>query len=52
MPLITISTAFDMIVRHSVDFLNLLTVFRKEIDSNGDLIDVVTNSVLVYVVCY
>jgi len=33
MPLLTVTTAFFMLVRHSVDLMNLLTVFGKEIDS-------------------
>ena len=52
MPLITVSTAFFLMVRHAVDILNLLTVFRKEIDSQGRLIEVATNTALLYVVGY
>jgi hypothetical protein len=39
MPLITVSAAFFFATRHFVDLLNLLTVFRKEIDSQGRLIE-------------
>lgn len=52
MPLITVATAFFMLVRHAVDLVNLLTVFRREIDSQGRLIEVVTNTTLLYVVAY
>lgn len=52
MPLITVTTAFFMLVRHAVDILNLLTVFRKEIDSQGQLIEVATNTALIYVISY
>jgi len=41
-----------MFVRHAVDLLNLLTVFAKEIDSQGRFIDEATNTALFYVVIY
>lgn len=52
MPLLTISTAFFMLVRHSVDILNLITVFKKEIDSQGKLIEIATNTALICVISY
>jgi len=52
MPLITVATVFFMFVRHAVDLLNLLTVFGKEIDSQGRFIDEATNTAFFYVVIY
>ena len=52
MPLLTLATAFFMATRHAVDLLNLLTVFRKEVDSQGSLINVTTNTVLLYITMY
>lgn len=39
-------------LRHAVDCLQLLTYFRKEIDSSGKLISTVTNSALLFVILY
>ena len=52
MPLITVASLFFAFVRHGVDCLNLITVYRKEIDSQGLLIDMVTNTALGMVVGY
>jgi hypothetical protein len=51
-PLVSLAAAFYMGLKHLVDGLNLLTVHRKEIDSQGTLIDVTTNSALIFVVLY
>jgi hypothetical protein len=39
-------------VRHGVDALNLITVYRKEINSNGALINDVLNTVVVVLLVY
>lgn len=51
-PLITLACAFYALVRHVVDALNLITVYRKEIDSQCQLIGVVTNTGLVITISY
>lgn len=51
-PLITIASGFFVILRHGVDCLNLITVYRKEIDSQGRLIEIATNTALIYVIGY
>ena len=51
-PLVTIATAFFCMIRHAVDCLNLLNVNRKEIDSQGELIETATNIAFFIVVSY
>jgi hypothetical protein len=51
-PLLTVACALYAFIRHGVDALNLITVYRKEIDSQGHLISAVTNTVLILVVAY
>ena len=51
-PLVTIAGCFFFFMRHLVDCLQLLTYYRKEIDSSGRLISTVTNSALVLVILY
>ncbi len=51
-PLVTISTAFFFLLRHLVDCLNLLNVNRKEIDSQGNMIEAATNTAFFIVVSY
>ena len=51
-PMVSLASAVYMGLKHLVDSLNLLTVHRKEIDSQGNLIDITTNSALVFVVLY
>ena len=51
-PLITVASAFFVIIRHAVDCVNLITVYRKEIDSQGRLIETATNTALIYVIGY
>ena len=51
-PLVSVATAFFCLLKHWSDCLNLLNVNRKEIDSQGALIDVATNTALIIIVCY
>lgn len=51
-PLVSLASAFYVGLKHLVDGLNLITLHRKEIDSQGQLIDATTNSALVFVVLY
>lgn len=51
-PLLAAACLFYATVRHAVDCLNLITVFRKEIDSQGLLIESVTCAALAIVLCY
>lgn len=51
-PLLSVVTAFYAAIRHGVDCLNLITVFRKEIDSQGSLIDKATTTALIFVLGY
>jgi len=51
-PMVSLASAFYVGLKHLVDGLNLITVHRKEIDSQGQLIDATTNSALVFVVLY
>ena len=51
-PAVALATAFFCMLRHVVDCLNLLNVNRKEIDSQGDLIEGVTNTAFFFIVSY
>lgn len=51
-PLLTMACMIYAVVRHGVDALNLITVYRKEIDSQGHLISDVTNTVIILVLAY
>ena len=51
-PLVAVSTACFLFLKHWVDCLNLLNVNRKEIDSQGALIDIATNTGLIIIVAY
>lgn len=51
-PLLSIACVVYAFLRYSVDSLNLITVYRKEIDSQGKLISAVTNTVLFLVIVY
>lgn len=51
-PLVSLASTFYVGLKHLVDGLNLITLHRKEIDSQGQLIDATTNSALVFVVLY
>lgn len=52
MPLITLSAFLFFFLRHCVDMLNLLTVFRKEIDSQGRMIEIAMSSAIAILVLY
>ena len=51
-PLISLSSAAFLLLRHIVDGYNLLTYYRREIESNGKIIDYTTNTSLVIVIFY
>lgn len=51
-PIVTLAGCLFMFIRHVVDCLQLLTYFRREIDSSGRLISTVTNTALVLVMLY
>ena len=50
--MVSVVSAFYAFVRHGTDSLNLITVFRREIDSQGMLIEMATNTALSFVVLY
>lgn len=52
MPLVTVSCLLYATFRHGVDSLNLITVFRREIDSQGLLIDSVTKTAFMLIIAY
>lgn len=51
-PLVTLAACLFLSLRHLVDCYQLLTYFRKEIDSSGRLISTVTNTALLFVLMY
>jgi hypothetical protein len=51
-PLISVAAFFYLCCRHVTDSVNLLTVFRKEIDSSGRLIETATNAALWFVMVF
>lgn len=51
-PLISVASAIFVYLRHLVDGYNLLTYFRREIESSGKMIDYVTNTALIVVIMY
>ena len=51
-PLVPCAAAVFVYCRHMVDGYNLLTYYRKEIDSSGKLIDYTTNTELITVIMY
>lgn len=51
-PLVTLAAFLFIGLRHVVDCYQLLTYFRKEIDSSGKLISTVTNSALLITIMY
>lgn len=51
-PIVTLAAFLFMGLRHVVDCLQLLTYFRREIDSSGKLISTVTNTALLFVIMY
>ena len=51
-PMIPIASAVFVQMRNLVDGYNLLTYYRREIESSGKMIDYVTNTALVIVISY
>ena len=51
-PLVTLAGCMFLGLRHVVDCFQLLTYFRKEIDSSGKMISTVTNTALLFVLMY
>ena len=51
-PIVTVAGCFFFLLRHLVDCFQLLTYFRREIDSSGKLISTVTNNALLLVILY
>jgi hypothetical protein len=51
-PIVTLAAFLFMSLRHVVDCLQLLTYFRREIDSSGRMISTVTNTALLLVIMY
>jgi hypothetical protein len=51
-PLVTLAACLFLGLRHVVDCLQLLTFFRREIDSSGKMISTVTNTALIFVIMY
>ena len=51
-PLVPIAAGVFVWLRHKVDSYNLLTYYRREIDSSGKMIDYVTNTALIIVIVY
>ena len=51
-PLVNLATVVYVYVKHFVDCLNILNVNRMEIDSQGLLVDVATNSAYIMIVSY
>lgn len=51
-PMVPIAAAIFVYIRHYVDGYNLLTYYRREIDSSGKLINKVTNHALLIVILY
>ena len=51
-PLVPAAAWFFVYMRHTVDGYNLLTYFRREIDSSGKMIDYTTNTALTVVIMY
>jgi len=52
MPLIPLASACFVYLRHMVDGYNLLTYYRREIESSGSMIDHITNTALIVVILY
>ena len=51
-PLVNLATVIYVYLKHIIDCLNILNVNRMEIDSQGSLIDVATNSAYFMIVSY
>lgn len=51
-PIVSVAGSIFVYLRHLVDAYNLLTYYRKEIESSGRIVDKVTNTALVIVILY
>lgn len=51
-PLVAVAAAVFIYLRHTVDGYNLLTYYRREIESSGKMIDYVTNTALIVIILY
>jgi hypothetical protein len=51
-PIVTLAACLFFGLRHLVDCFQLLTFFRREVDSSGKLISTVTNTALLFVILY
>jgi hypothetical protein len=51
-PLISIAAAIFVYLRHLTDGYNLLTYYRREIESSGKMIDYTTNTALIVIILY
>ena len=51
-PLVTVASCFFIFLRHFVDCFQLLTYFRKEIDSSGKIIESISNTMMFFVLVY
>ena len=51
-PLVSVAAAIFVYLRHLVDGYNLLTYYRREIESSCKIIDLVTNTALIVVIMY
>lgn len=51
-PMISVAAGIFVYLRHIVDGYNLLTYYRREIESSGKMIDYTTNTALIVVISY
>jgi len=52
LPVVSVAAFIFVYLRHMVDSYNLLTYYRKEIESSGKIIDYITNTALIMVIIY
>ena len=50
--MVSIAAFIFVYMRHMVDSYNLLTFYRREIESSGKIADYITNTALIMVVIY
>ena len=50
--MISVAAGIFVYLRHIVDGYNLLTYYRREIESSGKMIDFTTNTALIVVISY
>jgi hypothetical protein len=51
-PMVTVAGCMFIFMRHFVDCFQLLTYFRKEIDSSGKIIKAICNTMMFFVLLY